>query len=87
MTSHRIPLALTVIVTVLLAACSEKPAADAAPPRVTDPRNIVVDGMRLTGREYLAKFCTRAPADVNCNLVHRTVAADSASSPTGVVRF
>lgn len=70
-----------------LLGCSDKADKAPTPPHVSDPRHIVIDGVRVSGRDYLARYCNDRSANPSCELVHRTVSADSASSASGPVRF
>lgn len=80
-------LAFGAVLSGALLGCSGKPDKAPTPPHVSDPRNIVIDGVRVSGRDYLARFCSDRSATPGCELVHRTVSADSASSASGPVRF
>lgn len=72
---------LTLTGLLTLVACSD------GVPAVQDPRNIVVDGNKLTAQEFLARYCANKVGHPTCEAVRKVTIQDATKSKTGPARF
>lgn len=59
----------------LLAACSD------GVPHLDDVHHPVVDGQKMTGTEFIVKYCSAKPLNETCAKVSMAVNMDSAKGP------
>ncbi len=70
---------IAIIGVVCLSAC------DQGVPKVEDPHNVVVGGIKMTQSEFLHKYCVEQVADPTCSKVKHAMRLDF--TRRGVPRF
>jgi hypothetical protein len=65
----------------LLSACGD------SVPHVSDPENIIVDGQKMTQRDFVEKYCAAKTDEESCVLVRRAMFTSSGKGKTPSIRF